>query len=197
MLIDTHAHLTDERYGGAEAIVASMADDGLERIVTIGYDLPSSRAAAAFAAAHPAVYFAAGVHPSDTGKICDGDLDELRSLWTGGGYIRAEPLDVHYYRELAKYLTKEAREFGRPRPGERTWRASRNIPKPQVEYIEIPSDSITLAPPSGAVDYEPFAVSNPYGFAACVGARYLLFPQRERAAHSYNQPRDRKKKMPP
>ena len=126
-----------------------------------------------------------------------GDLDELRSLWTGGGYIRAEPLDVHYYRELAKYLTKEAREFGRPRPGERTWRASRNIPKPQVEYIEIPSDSVTLAPPSGAVDYETFAVANPYGYAACVGARYLLFPQRERAAHSYSQPRAQKKKTPP
>ena len=35
-----------------------------------------------------------------------GDYDELRSLWHGGGYIRIEPLDVHYYRELAKYMTK-------------------------------------------------------------------------------------------
>ena len=51
-----------------------------------------------------------------------GDLDELRSLWRGGGYVRAERLDIHYYRELAKYMTKEAREFGTPRPGERTWR---------------------------------------------------------------------------
>lgn len=30
------------------------------------------------------------------------DLEEVRSLWQGGGYVRAEPLDVHYYRELAK-----------------------------------------------------------------------------------------------
>ena len=125
-----------------------------------------------------------------------GDLDELRSLWTGGGYIRAEALDIQYYKELAKYLTKEAREFGRPKPGERTWRASRNLPKPQVEYIEIPSDSVTLTPPWGAVDYEPFTVSNPYGFADCVGARYLLFPQREREEYSYNQPRNREKRIP-
>lgn len=114
------------------------------------------------------------------------DLEEVRSLWQGGGYIRAEPLDVHYYRELAKYMTKEAREFGRAKPGERTWRGSRNLKKYQVEYIEIPSDSVTLAPPMGAVDYESFSEKNPYGFADCVGARYLLFPEREPERYTYN-----------
>ena len=44
------------------------------------------------------------------------DLEEIRSLWQYGGCIRAEPVDVHYYRELAKYLAKEAREFGRSSP---------------------------------------------------------------------------------
>ena len=126
----------------------------------------------------------------------EDDLEEIRSLWQGGGYIRAEPLDVHYYRELAKYMTKEAREFGRPKPGERTWRASRNLQKPVVEYIEIPSDSVTLAPPYGAVDYEPFSEKNPYGYADCIGARYLLFPEREHIAYSYNQPRERKRNTP-
>ena len=52
------------------------------------------------------------------------DLEEIQSLWQGGGYVRIEPVDVHYYRELAKYLTKEPREFGRARPGEHAWRAS-------------------------------------------------------------------------
>lgn len=124
------------------------------------------------------------------------DLEEIRSLWQGGGYIRAEPLDVHYYRELAKYLTKEAREFGRPKPGARTWRASRNLVRPTVEYIEIPSDSVTLSPPYGAVDYEQFCERNPYGFADCVGARYLLFPAAERPEYSYTAPRAREKRTP-
>ena len=124
------------------------------------------------------------------------DLEEIRSLWPGGGYVRAEPLDVHYYRELAKYLTKEAREFGRPKPGARTWRASRNLQRPTVEYIEIPSDSVTLSPPAGAVDYEQFHERNPYGFADCVGARYLLYPQREPAEYSYTTPRARDKRTP-
>jgi hypothetical protein len=123
-----------------------------------------------------------------------GDLEEIRSLWPGGGYIRAEPVDVHYYRELAKYLTKEAREFGTPKPGERTWRGSRNLKKYSVEYIEIPTESVTLAPPCGAVDYAQFGEQNPYGYGVCVGARYLLFPKTEDRAYSYTQGRTPEKR---
>jgi len=125
-----------------------------------------------------------------------GDLEEIRSLWAsiGGGYVRAEPVDVHYYQELAKYLTKEAREFGRAKPGERTWRGSRNLRKYEVEYIEIPSDSVTLSAPPEAVDYVQFSERNPFGFADCVGARYLLFE--EGAPPGYSYTKGRKSKRP-
>lgn len=119
-----------------------------------------------------------------------GDLEELRSLWNNGGYVRIEPLDVHYYQELAKYLTKEAREFGRAKPGERSWRASRNLVKYEVEYIDIPSDSVTLAPPAGAVDYTQFSEKNPYGFADCTGARYLIFTVLPNPKYSYTRGRN-------
>ena len=123
-----------------------------------------------------------------------GDLEEIRSLWPGGGYVRAEPVDVHYYRELSKYLTKEARAFGKPKPGERTWRGSRTLKKYQVEYIEIATESVTLAPPCGAVDYAQFGEQNPYGYGVCVGARYLLFPKTEDRAYSYTQGRTPEKR---
>lgn len=123
-----------------------------------------------------------------------GDLEEIQSLWAGGGYVRAEPVDVHYYRELAKYLTKEAREFGRSKPGERIWRASRNLKKYEVEYIEIPSDSVTLTQPPGAVDYVQFSEKNPFGFSDCVGARYLLFEEDPPPNYSYTSARKRKSK---
>lgn len=114
-----------------------------------------------------------------------GDLEEIQSLWQYGGYVRVEPVDVHYYRELAKYLTKEAREFGRGRPGERVWRSSRNLIKYEVEYIEIPTNSVTLSAPPGAVDYVQFSEKNPFGFSDCVGARYLLFPEESPPEYSY------------
>ncbi len=112
-------------------------------------------------------------------------VEELDSLWQGGGYVRCEPVDVHYYGELARYLTKEARDFGRARPGERTWRGARSLRRYQVEYIELPTDSVTLTPPPGAVDYMSFHERNPYGYADCTGARYLLFPEEHREAPGY------------
>ena len=123
---------------------------------------------------------------NDVGEGC---LDEIRSLWHGGGYIRAEPLDVHYYAALAQYITKEVRVLGGVKPGKRSWSKSRNLTPYKVEYIEIPSDSVTLTPPPGAVDYQPFHEKNPYGFADCVGARYLLHPQPSPPKYSYTRGR--------
>ena len=130
-------------------------------------------------------------HHAAVNGIGPGDLEEIQSLWQGGGYIRIEPVDVHYYRELAKYLTKEAREFGRPNPGENTWHPSRNLKEPEVEYIEIPSDSVTLSVPPGAVDYVQFSEKNPFGFSDCIGARYLLFPSEPPPQYRYAKGRKR------
>lgn len=122
-------------------------------------------------------------------RVSAGDMDEIRSLWGFGGYVRIEPLDVHYYRELAKYITKEAREFGRAKLGEHTWRRSKNLTKYEVEYIEIPCDSVTLTAPVGAVDYQQWSETNPFGFAPCTGARYLLFTAAAFTTLSYAQGR--------
>lgn len=123
------------------------------------------------------------------------DFDEIRSLWPGGGYVRIEPFDIRYCTALAKYMTKEAREFGRAKPGDRTWKRSMNLTKYQVEYINIPMSGVALTPPPGAVDYETFHDRNPYGFADCVGDRYFLFGEQAAEAYSYNQG-PRKKKPP-
>ena len=69
MLIDTHAHLTDERYGGAREIIDNMLTDGLERIITVGYDMQSSRECRRIAEENERIYFDAGVHPSDSQRL--------------------------------------------------------------------------------------------------------------------------------
>lgn len=124
-------------------------------------------------------------------SVGPGDLEEYRSLWPYGGYMRAEPVDVHYYQELAKYMTKESREYGRAKPGEHMWHGSRNLKKYEVEYIEIPTDSVTLTPPPDAVDYQQFHEKNPYGFADCIGARYLIYAAPAHQLYSYAQQRRR------
>lgn len=116
------------------------------------------------------------------------DYEEIRSLWEYGDYIRIEPLDIHFLKELAKYMTKEAREFGRGKVGERTWKGSRNLKKYKVEYDDV-RDSMTLVAPPGAVDFTRTEELNPEGYGEMVCTRYLLLEPEPRPVYTYNQGR--------
>ncbi len=98
MLIDTHAHLTDERYGGAGEIIASMKSDGLEKIITVAYDLESSRDCVALAEQNENIYCAVGVHPNDAQHLTVSPLDELLSLSRSHKCVAIGEigLDYHY-----------------------------------------------------------------------------------------------------
>lgn len=91
------------------------------------------------------------------------DLDVLRSLWPYGE-VELETLDTWQgYEALAKYLTKEPRELGKPEVGARNWAASIGLTKPKVES-EIVKDNLTVAAPPGAVILSaPPPVRNEFG----------------------------------
>ena len=82
------------------------------------------------------------------------DLDVLRSLWPYGE-VELETLDTWQgYEALAKYLTKEPRELGKPEVGARNWAASIGLTKPKVES-EIVKDNLTVAAPPRAIKQSP------------------------------------------
>lgn len=91
------------------------------------------------------------------------DLEVLRSLWPYGN-VKLEQLDDWQgYEALAKYLTKEAREVGRPEPGKKCWVSSVGLKKPVAEN-EMVKDNLTLAAPPGAIILSaPPPVRNQYG----------------------------------
>ncbi len=79
MLVDTHAHLDNEAFAAdLPAVLDRAREAGVERIVTIGTDLESSRRARALAEAHPQIWFAAGIHPHDADR--PGPVDALREI---------------------------------------------------------------------------------------------------------------------
>src|SRR5579862_243565 len=85
MLVDSHAHLDNEAFAGdLPAVLERARAAGVERIVTIGTDLESSRRARALAEAHPQVWFSPGIHPHDADR--PGDVDALGEL---AGHPRA------------------------------------------------------------------------------------------------------------
>lgn len=99
MLIDTHTHLDDARYDGdRDAMIDRARQAGVERFVTIGCDLATSRAAVALADQHQSVYASIGVHPHEVKHISAGWYDEFRRLARNQKIVAYGEigLDYHY-----------------------------------------------------------------------------------------------------
>lgn len=80
-IFDSHAHYDDERFDGdREELLERIHREGVEYIMTIGADLPTSRAAKALAERYDFVYFAAGIHPEQAGEAPEDWLTELKAL---------------------------------------------------------------------------------------------------------------------
>lgn len=99
MYIDTHAHLNyEDKYGDVAALLHAVKAAGVEKVISVGWDMPSSALAAAMAEKFKMLYFAAGFHPSDCAKMTDGDLDRLAALLAApkGVAVGEIGLDYHY-----------------------------------------------------------------------------------------------------
>ena len=81
MFIDTHAHLTDRAFVGREEEILQNAKDCLvEKAITSGFDLASSKEAIDFARKHDGVYASIGFYPEYVKKYTVEDEEELKSL---------------------------------------------------------------------------------------------------------------------
>ncbi len=87
MLVDSHCHLTDERFDADRAEVLVRATEaGVDGVVVIASDLEDARRVAELLdegmgrAGWPALWGTAGVHPHDAAGARDGDLDALSEL---------------------------------------------------------------------------------------------------------------------
>ena len=95
-MIDTHAHL-DALDDPAGAIARARAA-GVERIVSIGSGLASTRATFAIAEAEEGVSVAAGIHPH---QASDGEsVEELTSL-IDGRVVAIGEIGLDFYRDYA------------------------------------------------------------------------------------------------
>src|SRR6201999_811561 len=78
-VVDSHTHLDVCKPPNAD-LVGAAVEAGITRIVTVGTDGASCRAALAAAEAFPQVYAAIGRHPNSATGFDDGDLAELEAL---------------------------------------------------------------------------------------------------------------------
>lgn len=102
--VDAHCHL-DDVGGGEEAVLQAVIGRarvaGVERMVTIGTDLATSRAAAGIAATHEGVWAAVGVHPHDATTLTGEALDELEALASEPRVVAIGEIGLDYFRDLS------------------------------------------------------------------------------------------------
>ncbi|MCU0538826.1 MAG: TatD family hydrolase [Desulfobacterales bacterium] len=80
-LFDSHCHLDDPAYrDDLEGVFERARTAGVDRMMTIGVTLETSRKSVGLANARPGVYASVGVHPHDTKECSDGVLGSLAEL---------------------------------------------------------------------------------------------------------------------
>lgn len=79
-VLDSHTHLDIVGGDPAEGIAAAAAA-GVDRLVQVGCDVPSSRWGVGLAAAHPGVLATVAVHPNEAPRLAD--LDEALRVIEG------------------------------------------------------------------------------------------------------------------
>jgi len=121
-VIDSHTHLDRGPAPEAELVEAARAE-GITRILTVGIDARSRRAALAAADAHEAVYAAIGHHPNNATGYDDAITEELRELAAHPRCLAIGETGLDDYRDYAPRADQErafraqielARELGKP-----------------------------------------------------------------------------------
>jgi TatD DNase family protein len=121
-MVDSHTHLDLCEPPNTE-LVAAAERVGVTRILTVGTDGASCRAALAAAEAFPQVYAAVGRHPNHATGFDDADLAELRALAAHPRCVAIGETGLDHYRDYAPRADQErafaaqaalARETGKP-----------------------------------------------------------------------------------
>ena len=98
MYTDVHCHLNFKDYGSVGDLVNACMEAGVDRIITAGYDLASSRECKELAEWYDCVYFTAGVQPTEVARASFSDLHEIESLCAHPKCVAIGEigLDYHY-----------------------------------------------------------------------------------------------------
>ena len=101
-LFDTHAHLHFPEFDAdREAMLARARESGVRRMLTIGTDPETSRAAVALAAREADVWATVGIHPHEAAEADAAVLDEIERLAAESRVVAVGEIGLDYFRNLS------------------------------------------------------------------------------------------------
>ena len=98
MLIDSHAHLNDERFDDdREDVITSLVKNGVEFVLNPGYDLESSIKSVEMAHKYSMIYAAVGTHPHDSKDMNENILEIYSSYAKKDKVVAIGEIGLDYY----------------------------------------------------------------------------------------------------
>lgn len=102
MIIDTHAHLNDERLVPlVQEIMGTMQEKGLGAIINVGYDRPSSELALKQAREYENLYAVVGIHPHDAKAQTQDDYRYFESVSQDKKVVAIGEIGLDFYYDLS------------------------------------------------------------------------------------------------
>ena len=101
-MVDSHTHLHICKPPDRELVLDALGD-GVERMVTVGTDIATSRIALAAASSFEQVYAAVGIHPNAATGFSDDDAEALYKLAQHPRCVAIGETGLDYYRDHAPH----------------------------------------------------------------------------------------------
>jgi TatD DNase family protein len=98
--VDTHAHLMDPAFDGdRDAVLARARAAGVDSLLLVGYDLPTSRAAVHLAHGISWARATVGIHPNSAAAASAADFAAVADLARAPEVVAIGETGLDYYRE--------------------------------------------------------------------------------------------------
>ncbi len=98
MLIDSHAHLDDERFDkDRDRLIKSLKESGIDLIINPGSDLGSSIKAVSLSEQYDNIYAAVGVHPHSAKEMDESTIEVLKSFTNRDKVVAIGEIGLDYY----------------------------------------------------------------------------------------------------
>ena len=111
MIFDTHAHYDDEAFEEDRgALIASLAEQGIGRVVNVAADLASVSTSLTLAQQYPFIYAAVGVHPSNVQELTERDYEWLEEKLAAPKAVAVGEIGLDYYWDKEPDVQARQRE---------------------------------------------------------------------------------------
>lgn len=167
-LIDSHCHL-EMMKGAVRDALRRAAEAGVEEMVTVGINVPSSVQAIALAHGHPEVHATVGLHPHDASAWNARTREELERLAHDRRVVAIGECGLDYYRDLSPREAQREAFVGQ-------MELARRLSKPLVVHIRDAGDEAMalLASHGGGLQVVLHCFSQPEAVEECVRRGYYI-----------------------